>query len=68
MQCIKTRDKYYKQWTNYINVIFPRFINNPSAWKDKDCHDQEITDSKNKNKNVIDGVGDLTNMILRYKN
>ena len=33
------------------------------AQKERDCHDQEIEDSKNKKKNVIDGVGDLTNII-----
>ena len=43
--------------TNIELTTFPR-----------DCHDQEIADSKNKKKNVIDGIGDLTNIILRYKN
>ena len=46
-----------------IYVIFPRFINNPPAQRERDCHDQEIEDSKNKKKNVIDGVRDLTNII-----
>ena len=44
-------------------MLFPRFINNPPAGKERDCHDQEIAHSKNKNKNVIDGVGGLTNII-----
>ena len=30
---------------------------------ERDCHDQEIEDSKNKQKNVNDGVGDFTNII-----
>ena len=63
------REKYQNQrkvvqtLTNYIYVIFPRFINNPPAQKKRDCHDQEIADSKNKKINVIDDVGDLTNII-----
>ena len=67
MKSIKTREKYYKHWTNYIYVIFPRFINNPPAQKKRDCHDQEIADSKNKKINVIDDVGDLTNIIWGTK-
>ena len=63
------REKYQNQrkvvqtLTNYIYVIFPRFINNPPAQKKRDCHDQEIADSKTKKINVIDDVGDLTNII-----
>ena len=45
----------------YMHVRFSKFINNPPARKERDCHDQEIT--KNKKKNVIDGVGGLTNII-----
>ena len=36
-----------------------RFINNPPARKERDCHDQGIAGSKSKKKNVIDGVGGL---------
>ena len=39
--------------------MFLRFINNPPAIKERDCHDQGIADSKSKKKNVIDGVGGL---------
>ena len=62
MKSIKTRQKQYKHWTNYIDLIFPNFINNPPARKKRVCHDQEIADSKNKKNTVIDGVGDLTNI------
>ena len=54
--------KVVKHWTNYIYVIFPTFINNPPTRKERDCHDQEIADSKHKKK-VIDGDCDLTNII-----
>ena len=37
------------------------------SWKERDCHDQEKTDSKNK-ENVTDGVGGLTNLIWGTKN
>ena len=68
MKNIKAREKRYKHWTNYIYVIFPRFINNLPARKERDCYDQEIEDSKNIKKNVIGGVGDLTNIIWDIKN
>ena len=42
-------------------------MNNPPAQKERDCHDQEIEDPKNKKKNVIDSVGDLTNIIWDTK-
>ena len=61
------RKVVYKNWSNYIYVIFPRFINNPRARKERDCHDQEIPDSENKKKNIIDGVDDLTNIIWDRK-
>ena len=48
-------------------VIFPRFINNLPARKESDCYDQEIEDSKTKKKSVIDGAGDLTNIIWDRK-
>ena len=56
-----------EHWTNYIYVIFPRFINNPLAWKERDCRDQEIADSKNKKKNASHGVGGCTNIIWDKK-
>ena len=63
MQSIKTREKQYKHEINYKYVIFPTFINDPPACKEKEFHDQKIADSKNKKKNVIDGVGGLKNTI-----
>ena len=45
-----------------MHVLFPWFINNPPIGKQRECHDQEIVDSKKK-KNVINGVGGLTNLI-----
>ena len=47
----------------YMHVRFSKFITNPPARKERDCHDQEMAHSKNKKKNVIDGVGGLTNII-----
>ena len=43
------------------------FINDPPACKEKEFHDQKIADSKNKKKNVIDGVGGLKNTIWDKK-
>ena len=65
---IETRKKEYKHWTNYIYVLFPRFINNPPAGKERDCHDREIADSRSKKKNVIDGDVGLKNTIWDKKN
>ena len=59
----QSQRKVVQNRTNYIYVIFPRFTNNPPAQKERDCHDQEIEDPKNKKKNVIDSVGDLANII-----